>query len=87
MLGVQPATYGFGKVTVKPDFNVGNLEFANGSVPTPYGTVDVAWEKKDGKVAFEVKTPANSGIELTVVLPGCDAVVTTENSYKAEITL
>lgn len=87
VLGVQPATYGFGKVTVKPDFNVGNLEFANGSVPTPYGTVDVAWEKKDGKVAFEVKTPANSGIELTVVLPGCDTVVTTENTYKAEITL
>ncbi|BDI34555.1 hypothetical protein CCAX7_66060 [Capsulimonas corticalis] len=40
VLGVTPAAPGFAQVSIKP--NLGNLQYARGSVPTPHGLIHVS---------------------------------------------
>ncbi len=55
VLGIQKLEAGCKKLSVKPD--LGKLEWAKGTYPTPYGVVEVkAWREKD-KVRTEVKAP------------------------------
>lgn len=46
---------------------VGPLGFAKGAVETPYGPVRAGWEKKDRKVTYTCRIPANA--EASLVLP------------------
>jgi hypothetical protein len=56
ILGIQPAAPGFKKVTISP--NLGNLAFAKGAVPTPFGLITVSHKRQaDGKVATEYDVP------------------------------
>lgn len=42
VLGLQPAEPGFGRVTVRPQ--LGDLQWAEGIVPTPHGDISIHWE-------------------------------------------
>ena len=56
VLGVVPVEPGFRKVRIDP--NLGDLEWAEGTFPTPYGLIEVKHKKNaDGSVSSEVKLP------------------------------
>ena len=56
VLGIEPVEAGFKKVRIEP--NLGELDWAQGTFPTPYGVIEVRHEKKaDGSVATSVKLP------------------------------
>ena len=56
VLGIEPVEAGFKKVRIEP--NLGDLDWAQGTFPTPYGVIEVRHEKKaDGSVATSVKLP------------------------------
>lgn len=50
ILGVKPLEYGYKKVKIEP--SLGNLEYAEGTVPTPYGLIYVRADKSG--VKYEV---------------------------------
>ncbi len=56
VLGVTPASAGFKTVLIAP--NLGDLTFAEGSIPHPQGTIQVKFKKS-----------GNTGIEATITLP------------------
>ena len=64
VLGVTPIEPGFKKASVKPF--LGDLEWVEGSVPTPYGLIEVRAEKgPNGEVKTQVKAPK----EIEIVTP------------------
>lgn len=60
ILGVQAAEPGYRKIKIEP--HLGNLNFAEGKIPTPYGVVEVRHEIRDGKMKTEVSVP--KGVEI-----------------------
>ncbi len=63
VLGVKPLAPGCGKVSIKP--SLGNLKYAKGSVPTPYGKIEVEHRRmEDGTIKTEYKAP--SEIEIII---------------------
>lgn len=46
---------------------VGTLDYAGGSVSSPYGTIRSAWKKQDGRLEYSCEIPPNS--KATLVLP------------------
>lgn len=59
ILGVTPATPGFKKVNIAPQLT-SRLAFAEGSVPTPQGEVEVAWEVSQDSVNVDITIPFNT---------------------------
>lgn len=56
VLGLAPAEPGFARVRVSP--HLGDLQHAEGALPTPHGLLKVRHEKrKDGTVATEIDAP------------------------------
>lgn len=56
VLGVQPATPGYGQVRIKP--LLGNLQWARGAVPTPHGLIRVRHSRKsDGSIHSDIDLP------------------------------
>lgn len=56
VLGIQPLEPGCKKVKISP--NLGSLNFAEGTFPTPYGLIRVKHTKgQDGKIVSEIETP------------------------------
>ncbi len=58
VLGIQPAAPGFTKVRIKPD--LGDLQSAEGSYPTPHGIIKVRHERQlngSGSIKSEVTLP------------------------------
>jgi hypothetical protein len=55
VLGVRPLEPGFARALVDPE--LGDLAWANGSVPTPKGRIDLRCEKRGGKVVAHVRAP------------------------------
>ena len=56
VLGVVPVEPGFRKVMINP--NLGDLEWAEGTFPTPYGLIEVHHQKNpDGSLSSQVKLP------------------------------
>ena len=55
VLGIFPVEAGFKKVAVKP--SLGNLKYAKGKFPTPYGEICVEHKVVDGKVVTNVTAP------------------------------
>jgi alpha-L-rhamnosidase len=61
VLGIQPVAAGCRKVSVKPE--LGDLQWAEGSFPTPLGVIKVRHEKgADGKIKSTIKAP--DGVEI-----------------------
>jgi alpha-L-rhamnosidase len=71
VLGVRPTSGGFKTAVIAPD--LGDLRWAEGDVPTPYGAIHVRAEKKHGRVLCRVTIP--QGITASVVVPGRSSVV------------
>ena len=56
VLGIEPVGVGFKEVRIEP--HLGNLEWAEGTFPTPYGVISVRHTKDaDGSVRSDVKLP------------------------------
>jgi len=56
VLGIEPVGQGFREVRIEP--SLGDLEWAEGSFPTPYGVIEVSHRKgADGRVESQVKLP------------------------------
>lgn len=56
VLGVQPLEPGCKSVRITP--NLGDLEWVEGTFPTPYGVIEIRHEKgTDGKVTSHIKAP------------------------------
>ncbi len=67
LLGVRPTGPGFATFAVAPP--TGGLAWARGSVPTPRGTVSVAWSRSTGAgtgVELELGVPPNAVAQVTV---------------------
>lgn len=59
VLGIVPVEPGYKKITVSPCLD--NLEFAEGTVPTPYGIIKVKHTNIGGKIKTELSLP--NGVE------------------------
>ena len=56
VLGIEPVGTGFRQVRIEP--HLGDLEWAEGTFPTPYGVIEVHHRKNaDGSVSSRVKLP------------------------------
>ena len=56
VLGIEPVKVGFQEVKIEP--HLGNLDWAEGTFPTPYGVIRVRHEKQpDGSVKSKVELP------------------------------
>jgi Bacterial alpha-L-rhamnosidase C-terminal domain/Bacterial alpha-L-rhamnosidase 6 hairpin glycosidase domain len=72
VLGIRPLTSGFATWTVAPQ--PGNLHWAAGQIPTPYGPIAVRWRRSGRHFDLSVSAPA--GTSGTIVVPaGSDATV------------
>ena len=61
VLGIEPVGVGFKQVRVEP--HLGDLEWAEGTFPTPYGLIEVRHEKRaDGTVSSDIRLP--KGVKL-----------------------
>ncbi|WP_344821489.1 glycoside hydrolase family 78 protein [Actinocorallia longicatena] len=69
--GLRPAAPGYRKVTIAPRPG-GGLAHAATSHRTPYGVVDVRWERV--REVFELKVTLPPGVTATVSLPGHEGV-------------
>ncbi len=63
ILGIKVAEVGCKKITISPD--LGDLKWAEGNFPTPYGNVFVRAEKKDGQTVVKYEAPEQ--IEITII--------------------
>jgi alpha-L-rhamnosidase len=65
VLGVRPIQPGYKTWLVEPQ--PGDLSWAKGSVPTPYGPIKVEWEKHGNSFVLEVTVP--NGTRGTIGVP------------------
>jgi Bacterial alpha-L-rhamnosidase C-terminal domain/Bacterial alpha-L-rhamnosidase 6 hairpin glycosidase domain len=73
VLGVQPTDPGFSRYTVIP--HPADLAWAQGRVPTPYGPIDVGWEREaNGQFTMDISAPV--GTTGRLVVPILDRAVT-----------
>lgn len=56
---------GYTHFTLKPV--TGDLEYAKGSVSSPYGTISSGWKKENDILVYTCRIPANTG--ATLILP------------------
>lgn len=75
VLGVLPTADGFREAEIRP--HTALVDSAEGKVPTPYGLVEVAWKKEQGKVTLTVKNPDPASLTLRVYA-GAEPTVQTE---------
>ena len=68
---------GYTHIKIKPHIADSSLTSAQGTLQTYYGEVSSRWEKKDGKLFFDVAVPANT--RATVFIPA-----TTVNSVRED---
>lgn len=61
VLGVIPLEPGYKKIRLCPD--LGNLEWAKGSVPTPYGLISVECRRENGEIKTKIDVPEGITIE------------------------
>ncbi|MDP9050093.1 MAG: alpha-L-rhamnosidase [Acidobacteriota bacterium] len=74
VLGVTPASPGYDTVNIHPDLL--GLDYANGSVPTPHGTISIRVDKKKG---IELDLPA--GVTAKVEYAGHSSVLRTQGHF------
>ena len=62
MLGVTPLAPGFKRVRVVPQ--LGRLQWAEGTYPTPLGPIKVRHERQaDGSIKSDIQSPAGVTVE------------------------
>lgn len=55
VLGARPVAPGWKRVRIEPV--AGDLQWAEGRIPTPHGPIEVAWEKRGGALKVHAKVP------------------------------
>jgi hypothetical protein len=78
VLGVYPAEDGYMAVRIKPHVDDLGLTWAQGTVPTPYGVISVAWKKVDGELRVSVTLPENTPPKAILELPDGRVVTLTD---------
>lgn len=66
VLGVDPSAAGFSRFDVAPQ--PGDLEWAEGRVPTPHGAVDASWTR-DGDSSFSMDLTVPGGTTARALVP------------------
>jgi alpha-L-rhamnosidase len=66
LLGVRQEGLAWRKVRIEPEF--AGLDFAEGRVATPLGSIECSWKAERGGIRGRVRLPA--GMKGTLVLPG-----------------
>lgn len=74
--GIEPAAPGFSRIAIRPQ--LAGLERGDLRMPTPRGTVRVAWRSEEEGLALEVTLPANTTAEIALP-PSGEGVVVTES--------
>jgi alpha-L-rhamnosidase len=69
VLGVAPAAPGYGRWTIAP--HPGGLRWAQGTVPTPHGSISVRWRRPERR-RFVLTIAAPRGTSGTVAVPLLD---------------
>jgi alpha-L-rhamnosidase len=80
LLGVTPTRPGYASFDVTPPGS--GLASARGSVPTPHGTIAVAWQQPttgDSAFTIDVTVPANT--RATVSIPAVSSTAITESGH------
>ena len=67
VLGVRPTGPGFAAYAVKP--HPGDLEWAQGRVPTTHGAIWVSWRQDRGRDRFVMNVTAPQGTTGTIAIP------------------
>lgn len=62
ILGVKPLKPGFRKIMIAPE--TCGLTWARGEVPTPFGSIHVEWEIRDGKLHLDADVPEEITYEI-----------------------
>ncbi len=79
VLGVRPVSPGWKSVKIAPQ--LGGLNWARGTVPTPHGFINISFKKNSGKLKYEITLPAGTNGELS--LPGHSRVITLHAGHQA----
>ena len=74
--GIDTKGAGYKHIIIQPH-PTEKMEYCKATFESSYGTIGSGWERKDGKVIFTVKIPANT--VATIVLPGIDRESLTEH--------
>jgi hypothetical protein len=74
VLGILPASPGYDRVNIRP--NLLGLKFANGSVPTPHGTISIHVDEQKG---IDLDLPA--GVEANVEYGGRTSVFSSQGHH------
>lgn len=82
VLGVYPTDNGYKSVRIKPIVDCYDLDWAKGTVPTPYGCISVSWEKMDQKVILDITLPENGEVDCEVLLPDGRRMIQTEKAMQ-----
>ncbi len=69
VLGVMPTSDGYRTVRIKPYPDAYPLTWARGTVPTPVGPIEVAWEKENQVFTLHVTLPADADMPTEIILP------------------
>jgi hypothetical protein len=68
ILGVSPAAPGFDRILIRPELC--GLVWAKGTVPTPHGPVDVAWQSDGTALRMNVTLPTGTGSFVEIPTTG-----------------
>jgi len=84
VLGVTPASPGFGRARIAPQF--ADLDYARGAYPTVRGDIRVAWERTDAtRVALSLALP--EGVDAEFVPPDGFRVISSPDVLRGECRL
>ena len=80
IIGISPseAEPGYREIMVRPGVDLG-LDWAEGSMETPFGRIKVAWTKKEGHGKVYLSVPPGSGVRLCM---GCESEVLGSGEYE-----
>lgn len=68
VLGVMPTDSGYSSLRIKPDARTLALDWARGTVPTPYGIIEVDWAIDKGDFTLNVTLPTTA-MNAEIILP------------------
>jgi len=83
LLGINPATPGFKKISLKPQ-PAGNLTWAKGSYKSMYGEIVSDWRIENGKFLYKVSIPPNTSAEVHI--PSSDGIVMLDGHQLTNVT-
>lgn len=79
ILGLEPIEAGYRRFQVKPVPD-GSLTYAEGSLKTVFGKIEIKWKQQDGRFTLNVTVP--EGTEAEIVLPDKEAKIVGSGHYE-----